>query len=393
MALASLLPALVLAVAVAPASAPAQSPAPKILLAEPAAPGTPPAGKLSKVVVGDFVLAGAAHPDLARVLSDAAAKGVQGTPGLTVMGQGEISAILGLEKTRQMMGCSEEQGCVSELGKALDADYLVSGSLTLLERTALLTVRFIDVRKNQTQSRTTAMLLDATESELVDGARRLAHEAVTGKKLDTSGTIRVSVSRTGADVTLDGKSLGTSPVVGTQRVLEGPHTVTVQKGGYIRWSSTVTVAAGQALAVDAELVPLVLQGEAARSRLWTWGWVSAGVAVSAGTAGMYFGKKADDTYAQYQSATERSQAVQLHDQTRQQTTLANVSWAVSATAAVASVGLLVTAIVQDARAANDLAPKEPAPPPGLSTTKTVKSASADVYPLPGGAAFALTLAF
>lgn len=367
---------------------------PALLIAA-AAPATelPPAGKLSKVVVGDFVLAGAAHPDLARVLSDAAAKGVQGTPGLTVMGQGEISAILGLEKTRQMMGCSEEQGCVSELGKALDADFLVSGSLTLLERTALLTVRFIDVRKNQTQTRTTAMLLDATESELVDGARRLAHEAVTGKKLDTSGTIRVSVSRTGADVTLDGKSLGTSPVTGTQRVLEGPHTVTVQKGGYIRWSSTVTVAAGQAVAVDAELVPLALQGEAARSRLWTWGWVSAGVAVSAGAAGMYFGKKADDSHAQYQAATERSQAVQLHDQAAQQTTMANVSWAISATAAVASVGLLVTAMVQDARAADDLAPKEPAPDPGLSTTKTVKTAGAGVYPLPGGAGVSFAMAF
>jgi hypothetical protein len=309
-----------------------------------------------------------------------------------VMGQGEISAILGLEKTRQMMGCSEEQGCVSELGKALDADFLVSGSLTLLERTALLTVRFIDVRKNQTQGRSTAMLLDATETELVDGATRLAHEAVTGKKLDTSGTIRISVSRTGADVTLDGKSLGSSPVSGTQRVLEGPHTVTVQKQGYIRWSSTVSVAAGQALAVDADLVPLVLQGEAARSRLWTWGWVSAGVAVAAGSAGVLFGKMADDSYAKYKVATERSLAVQLHDQTAQRTTLANASWAVAGTAALASVGLLVTAIVQDARAANDLAPS-PALEPGLSTSKKVKTASAEVYPLRGGAAMALTLNF
>jgi hypothetical protein len=101
---------------------------------------------------------------------------------------------------------------------------------------------------------------------------------------------------------------------------------------------------------------------------------------------------ADDSYAKYKLATERSSAVQLHDQTKQRTTLANASWAVAGTAAVASVGLLVTAIVQDARAANDLAPT-PAPGPGLSTTKTVKTASADVYPLPGGAAMALTLTF
>ncbi len=382
MPLAALLPALLLAVT------------PAVPVPAPAAPvPTPaPSARLAKVVVGDFVLAGAAHPDLGRVLSDAAARGVQGTAGLAVMGQGEISAILGLEKTRQMMGCGEEQGCVSELGKALDADFLVSGTLTLLERTALLTVRFIDVRRNQTQSRTTAMLLDATEAELVDGATRLAHEAVTGKKLDTSGTVRVSVSRSGADVTLDGKSLGASPVTGTQRVLEGPHTVTVQKAGYIRWSTTVNVAAGQSVAVEAELVPLVLQGEAARSRLWTWGWVSAGVAVSTGAAGVLFGRMADSSYKKYQAATERSTAVQLHDETKLRTTMANVSWGIAGTAAVASVGLLVTAIVQDARAANDLAPAEP-PTPGLSTTKKVTTASAEVQPLPGGAALALVIPF
>jgi hypothetical protein len=378
MTLASLLPALLLSAA--PALEVPLPPPP----AAPAAAPRPATGKVARVVVGDFVLAGAAHPDLGRVLSDAAARGVQGAPGLAVLGQGEISAILGLEKTRQMLGCSEEQGCASELGRAVDADWLVSGSLTLLERTALVTVRFIDVKKNQTQGRATAMLLDATESELVDAARRLTHEAVTGKRLDTSGTLRVSVSRTGADVTLDGKSLGSSPVAGTQRVLEGPHTVTVQKQGYIRWSTTLSVAAGQAVVVDADLVPIVLQGEAARSRLWTWGWVSAGVAVAAGGAGTAFGKMADSSYQKYQAATERSAAVRYHDDTTLRTTMANVSWGIAGAAAVASAGLLVTAIVQDARAANDLAP---------SVAPNPRPAGAALFPIPGGAAVALSLAF
>ncbi len=45
-----------------------------------------------------------------------------------------------------------------------------------------------------------------------------------------------------------------------------------------------------------------------------------------------------------------------------------------------------------ARAANDLAPAEP-PTPGLSTTKKVTTASAEVQPLPGGAALALVIPF
>jgi hypothetical protein len=406
--LAALLPALVLAVTTAPEGAaaatvgaaaevgaqrPAVAPAATAPSPSPSLPPPPTAAaRPLRVVVGDFVLAGAAHPELARVLSDAAARGVQGTPGLTVLGQGEISAILGLDRTRQMMGCSEEQGCVSELGRALDADRLVSGSLTLLERTALLTVRFIDVRQNHTLARTTGTLLDATEAELVDAARRLAHEAVTGTKLDTTGTIRIAVSRTGADVTLDGRSLGVSPVGGAQRVLEGPHTVTVQKAGYVRWSTTVAVKAGQDLAVDSELVPLALLGEASRSRLWSWGWTSAGVAVAAGGAAVVFGKMADKSYAAYQAATERSAAVDLHNQVQLRTTMANVSWGVSAVAALSAVGLLTTAMVQDARAARDLEPGLVPTPPAPAPARGGK-ATADFTPLPGGGAVTLSLAF
>jgi hypothetical protein len=379
-----------LALAAEPDAAPKALPAPPEPQAAPSSPApAAPAGKPLRVVVGDFTLAGAAHPELARVLSDAAARGAQGTPGLTVLGQGEIAALLGLERTRQMLGCTEDQGCASELSSAVNADRLISGSLTLLERTALVTVRFIDVRKNQTLGRTTATLLDATQAELVDAARRLTHEAVTGLRLDTSATIRIQVSRAGAEVTLDGRSLGASPVPAAQRVLEGPHTVTVQKTGFVRWSTTLAARAGQELTVDAELVPLALLGESARSRLWTWGWVSAGVAVAAGSAGVVFGHMADQSHAKYQSATERSQAVDLHDQTKFRATMANASWGVAGVAALSAVGLLSTAAIQDARASADLT--EPAGPPGKPPAPRPPSAS--IAPLPGGAAVALSLPF
>jgi len=371
------------AVAQASAAPAAQASAPPATAA-PSVPLPPPPGKPARVVVSDFVLAGAAHPDLARVMSDGAARGVAGTPGLAVLSQSEIVAVLGLDRLKSMLGCGEEQGCISEIGKALDADRLVSGSLTLLERTALITVRFIDVRRGVTLGRTTGTLLDATQAELVDAARRLAHEAVTGKKVDTTGTLRIQVSRTGAEVTLDGKSLGLSPVAGAQRVLEGPHTVTVQKQGYVRWSSTVAVAAGQDLKVDAELVPIVLLGEAARSRLWTWGYVSAGVALAGGTAGAVFGRMADTSYKKYQQATERAAAVDLRDQTNQRKTLANVSWTVGGVAALGAAGLITTALVQDARAARDLQASAPAAPLDLAVA---------VQPAPGGASLALSLAF
>jgi len=337
--LALLLPSLALAQAAAPVPLP---PPPA------GAVRAKPAGK-PRLAVLDFTLAGSAHPDLARVLADAAARGAEGKEH-QVITQGEVAALLGLERMRQIVGC-EDRACLADVAGALDAERLLSGSLTILERTALVTVRIIETRTARTAGRATGTLLDATEKELVDAARRLAHEALTGKKLDTSGVLRISVDRPGAGVTLDGKEIGQSPLREKPRVLEGPHAVTVQKQGFVRWSSTIAVPAGAEVPVEVQLVPIQLMGEQARSRLWTWGWVSAGVAVAGTAAGLTFGKLAGDSYEQYKAATDRTRAVDLHDKTRFRATLANASWGVAGAGALAAAGLLGFAVYSDARAA------------------------------------------
>lgn len=368
----------------ATAPAPAPAPAPEARPAQdprPAAEGkaTPRAPKPAhRLAVLDFALAGSAHPDLARVLADAAAAGAAGAAGdHQVLSQGEVVALLGLERTRQMLGCTDDQGCMADLAGALDSDRLLAGTLTILERTSLVTVRLLDVRRSRTLARVTASLLDATEPELVDAARRLAHEALTGRRLDTTGVLRVVVDRPGATVTLDGKSLGTSPLGQAPRVLEGPHTITVQKAGFVRWSTTVAVAAGQTVPVEVDLIPIQLLGEQARSRLWTWGWVSTGVAGAAAVSGAVFGAQARRSHLDYERATSRSQAVDLADRTRTQALVANVSWGVAGVAAVGAGYLLFTAMAEDARAA---LPPEPGPLP-----RSGPPVAAAAVPVAGGA--------
>lgn len=360
-----------------PASAPAATPAPARAAARPPMP--------HRLAALDFALAGSAHPDLARVLADAAAAGAAAAGGHQVLSQGEIAAMLGLERTRQMLGCTEDQGCQADLAGALDSDRLLAGSLTILDRTSLLTVRLIDVKRSRTLARTTATLLDASEQELVDGARRLAHEAITGKRLDTSGVLRIAVDRPGATITLDGKALGSSPLTAAPRVPEGPHAITVQKAGHVRWSSTVVVAAGQTVPVEVDLVPIQLLGEAARSRLWTWGFVSAGVAGAATISAVYFGVQSRRSHDDYQAATSRSVAVDLAAQTRSQAVLANVSWGVAGVAALGGGWLLYSAMVEDARAA--LPPDAAAPGARSGAGAAVREGaqvSAGAAPVPGG---------
>jgi hypothetical protein len=288
------------------------------------------------------------------------------------MSQGEIVALLGLDRTKQMLGC-DDPSCLTELGHALDSEKLVSGSLTILDRTSLLTVRLIEPKRARTLSRATATLVDATEAELVDHARRLAHEVLTGEKLDTSGTLRVRVSEPGATVTLDGKSLGASPLNGTERVLEGPHSIVVQKAGFVRWSSTVSVAAGATVPVEAELIPIQLISEKARSRLWSWGFAATGVALVSAGAGATFGKLASDSYDDYKGSTSRSLAVEARDDTKFRALLANVSWGIAGASAAGAGWLLFSAVREDARAAGDAAKAAEGKP------------TAAVVPIAGGA--------
>lgn len=355
-----------------PAPAPEQKPEPKLDKPRGTPPPKPTSKVASKVAVLDFSLAGTAHPDLARVLSDGAAAGAAGAPNVQVMSQGEVVALLGLERTKQMLGC-DDPSCMTELGRALDSDRLVSGSLTILDRTSLITVRLIDAKQARTLSRATATLADATEAELVDNAKRLAHEVLTGEKLDTSGTLRVRVSEPGATVTLDGKSLGATPLMGAQRVLQGPHSIVVQKPGFIRWASTVSVAAGGDVPVEVELIPIQLISEKARSRLWSWGFAASGVAVLAAGAGVTFGNLASNSYDDYKAATTRSAAIEARDDTKFRALMANVSWGIAGAATAGAGYLLFSAVREDARAAGDAA-------------KAAEGTSAAIVPTDGGAA-------
>lgn len=334
--------------------------------------------RTQKVAALDFALAGSAHPDLARVLGDAAARGAAEDRSVQVMSQGEIVALLGLERTKQMLGCTEDQGCVLELGNALDSDRLLSGSLTLLDRTALVTVRLIDARKARTLARTSATLVDATEGELVETARRLAHEALTGKKVDTTGVVRIRVNVKGAEVSLDGKSVGPSPVAAPQRVLEGPHAIVVQRPGYIRWSTTVSVTPGADVPVAADLVPIQVVSERARSRLWSWAWTSTGVFALGTVGGATFGRMAQRSHDDYELATTRSGASQLHDDVTRNTTFANVSWGIAGASAGAATWLFISALREDARAARE-----------SGEAAQHASAGAVVVPVEGGALVAV----
>lgn len=103
----------------------------------------------------------------------------------------------------------------------------------------------------------------------------------------TTGTLRLSANRDGADVELDGEPAGTAPWDEPREVAPGRHDLTVTREGFIPFRSEVTVEAGVPTAAYADLVPETRYRAIQADRIFTWiawglGAASLGVSIGLG---------------------------------------------------------------------------------------------------------------
>src|SRR4051794_13436933 len=72
------------------------------------------------------------EPAKAQFFSDYLAQQLAGT-GLRVTTRAEIAAVLGVERQRQLLACSDGSECFAELAGALGVDAVVTGSVAKTE--------------------------------------------------------------------------------------------------------------------------------------------------------------------------------------------------------------------------------------------------------------------
>ncbi|MBS2029218.1 MAG: hypothetical protein JST54_15050 [Deltaproteobacteria bacterium] len=89
--------------------------------------------------------------------------------GLTVLSPADIEATLGVDRQRQLLGCGASS-CLAELGAALGVDYIVRGSVSVLDQDTLLTLALIDTKGSElnharvhVSSRSSSQLVKALE--------------------------------------------------------------------------------------------------------------------------------------------------------------------------------------------------------------------------------------
>lgn len=98
-----------------------------------------------KVLVLPLTAGEGVNEGTAKAITEALLGEVRKRP-VAVLSGDDLKAVLSVERQRQLLGCSESS-CVAELGGALGADRIVSGSVARLGQSWLIHVQLIDARK------------------------------------------------------------------------------------------------------------------------------------------------------------------------------------------------------------------------------------------------------
>jgi hypothetical protein len=133
------------------------------------APATVPHVDKPRLVVKDLSVAGGMDESIARAMSQAMTAAV-GRAGLfTVISSREIETLVGVERQKQLLGCSEDSTtCLSELAGAINARFVLGGTLAKLGDAYQLTLQTVDSERAQPVGRAVriASSLSALQDQL-----------------------------------------------------------------------------------------------------------------------------------------------------------------------------------------------------------------------------------
>lgn len=354
-----------------------------------------------RLAVLDFTANGASK-ELASAAGGVAANELDRLGAFHVVTSDAIRTMLAFEKQRQMLGCSDA-GCMAEIGGALGVDWLVSGRVTRLAahggvpETWTLDLTLTSVKKAQREG--SAIETARSEAELMartgKGVLRLVQKVLAGR----TGRLVVTAAEVGAVVRLDDQVKGTTPLRGPVVLPAGPHTLVVEKQGFVTFQKDVSIEAGKVIEEKAALVPspdFVRAYESRQRKLRAGAWISTGaaaagllaaVALQASAAELYGNESTPGTFLydrrKLQEGVEteggvdlRAQAASLKSRIETRETWSYVAGGVGAAAVVAATWFWIAGDDPDRYA-------------GFAEP----SARLDVAPLPGGALASLSVSF
>lgn len=200
-------------------------------------------------------------------------------PTLEILSREDVTALLGFERQRQLSGC--DSSCLSEVGSALDARWIVSGAVNLVGSGFLANAQLLDTSQARILNR--SVLRAKSVDELTGQAGSLAREL-----LSEPATLMLYNQRPGAGVFLDDKFIGKLPLDPSPLSVTGKHSLRVEGGEYVPWQQEIELVAGRASRVSLELDTWgELEGKSRSRKAWATGFTLFGAAAGAASAAFF----------------------------------------------------------------------------------------------------------
>lgn len=119
-----------------------------------------------KLALMELTASGGVEPSVATALGESIAVQVGQGGYFDVLSSKDVQTLLGFERQKQLLGCTEEGSCLAELAGAMGARFVMAGSVTRLGSAYQLTLQTLDSQKAQPLGRSVSIARD------IDGLRR-----------------------------------------------------------------------------------------------------------------------------------------------------------------------------------------------------------------------------
>ncbi len=116
-------------------------------------------------------------PTKATLLSEIALAEAAADARLEVIGSSDIAGMIGFEKQKQMLGCTEDTSCLTEIAGALGVDYVLQGSFGKLGAAFRIDITVLDVKRSRVFSRANETV-SGSEELLITAVQRLVRKAL-----------------------------------------------------------------------------------------------------------------------------------------------------------------------------------------------------------------------
>jgi TolB-like protein len=130
----------------------------------------------TKVAVMDVKNVQGVAEGTATILTDIVASEIS-RYGIEVVSKADIAAIVGFEKQKALLGCSDDSSCLAEIGGALGVDYMLTGQVGQIGSRYRISLILVDVKKGKVAGRA-ADFCDKNEDALANAVLTRVREIV-----------------------------------------------------------------------------------------------------------------------------------------------------------------------------------------------------------------------